>query len=620
MTTKFPFELDHFDNPQPDTSQSQVRTHSQQHGDANDAIEAIQAKVGINLSDDPESLDFKVGALQNVAEALDSAAFQPVSAFATSAQGEKADTAVQPDQLQATASELDGRIDDLEAAQASNAIYVGTWAELSSVAGTFMGQGAFVTTDPGTHTDPVSGATVSNAGQYRWTGSAWEWLRGDVLAEKADKTDARFPIESGVQGIVFAVTGANGEGTWLEANSEDGGPTAQSLELLDDATALLSKIPVNPRNVDGVLAALVGANGEWTWLEANSEDGGPTAESLALLQELLGGSGTYVDSKVAHPVAVKPRSSPIFSKAQSTANSIYWPQFVVDADGSVSLFYSTDHEGVHANSGIWRATAASPLDAFVDAGKVYRDDGGGNQTETPHVWWDERAQEWRMLYQQEGVGTGSQSTLWARADTLAGPWERRGICADWDGRSMGGGHTGYAKRFMYAGSEYMFSLYGGGNVSRFALWRRDDSKPIDSLSWIPDPRQIGRQKHLLRDYGMEVTGTPDATFSSGAIVSSISWKGISGDHFFWKGRLWWIGLIGPSAAGGVVVANQVGVAPVREDLMGLAEKPINITPPAQAWEGEGISDFGCVTVWNDRLFVPYRANGKTGSFGVLEII
>jgi len=200
MTTKFPAELDQFENPRPDTSQATVRTHSQQHGDANDSIEAVQLKVGIDNSSDPESLDFKVGALQNVAENLDSAAFQPASAFATAAQGALATSAVQPAVLDASVDVLDSkidttnaavntRIDGLEAAQSSDAIYAATWAELAASTGSFTGQGAFVTNDSGTHTDPVSGQPVANLGQYRWTGAAWQWLRADMLVEKADKTE-----------------------------------------------------------------------------------------------------------------------------------------------------------------------------------------------------------------------------------------------------------------------------------------------------------------------------------------------------------------------------------------------------------------------------------------------
>ncbi len=70
MTTRFPQELDAFDNPRPDSIQSVVRTHSQQHGDANDAIEALQRKVGTNESTDPDSLDFQMGEVKGFIESI----------------------------------------------------------------------------------------------------------------------------------------------------------------------------------------------------------------------------------------------------------------------------------------------------------------------------------------------------------------------------------------------------------------------------------------------------------------------------------------------------------------------------------------------------------------------
>ncbi|GAB3053986.1 SGNH/GDSL hydrolase family protein [Stenotrophomonas tumulicola] len=176
MTTKFPEALDTFDNPSPDSSQAAVRTHSAQHSDANDALEALQAKVGVDLSEDPESLDFKLGALENLTDGLGSAAFQPVASFASSAQGLRADSAVQPAILQAAADELQGQIDSLVDGQQTSAIYADTLEDLQAVVGTYVGQGAFVNNGDGT-------------GQYIWDGAAWQFSRADVLTQKADLSD-----------------------------------------------------------------------------------------------------------------------------------------------------------------------------------------------------------------------------------------------------------------------------------------------------------------------------------------------------------------------------------------------------------------------------------------------
>ena len=61
MTTNFPSSLDNFTNPaSTDLMNSVTVPHNEQHANANDAIEALQAKVGINSSADTNSLDYKV--------------------------------------------------------------------------------------------------------------------------------------------------------------------------------------------------------------------------------------------------------------------------------------------------------------------------------------------------------------------------------------------------------------------------------------------------------------------------------------------------------------------------------------------------------------------------------
>ncbi len=64
MATTFPEELDSFLNPQPTDSVAAV-SHAAQHADANDAIEALQAKLGVDNSLDANSIDYRVRALEN---------------------------------------------------------------------------------------------------------------------------------------------------------------------------------------------------------------------------------------------------------------------------------------------------------------------------------------------------------------------------------------------------------------------------------------------------------------------------------------------------------------------------------------------------------------------------
>ena len=63
MATNFPADLDVLVNPQPNDSVLAV-PHAKQHADANDAIEALETKVGKTNDTNPNSLDFKVRTLE----------------------------------------------------------------------------------------------------------------------------------------------------------------------------------------------------------------------------------------------------------------------------------------------------------------------------------------------------------------------------------------------------------------------------------------------------------------------------------------------------------------------------------------------------------------------------
>jgi hypothetical protein len=64
MATNFPEDLDSFTNPQ-STDSVAIVSHSEQHSNANDAIEALEAKVGKDNSTDPASLDYRVSTLES---------------------------------------------------------------------------------------------------------------------------------------------------------------------------------------------------------------------------------------------------------------------------------------------------------------------------------------------------------------------------------------------------------------------------------------------------------------------------------------------------------------------------------------------------------------------------
>ena len=63
MATSFPGSQDSFTNPSSGSSLSSP-SHAQQHADVNDAVEALQAKVGVDSSTVSSSLDYRVAALE----------------------------------------------------------------------------------------------------------------------------------------------------------------------------------------------------------------------------------------------------------------------------------------------------------------------------------------------------------------------------------------------------------------------------------------------------------------------------------------------------------------------------------------------------------------------------
>ena len=63
MATNFPNSLDTLTNPNSTDSLSNP-SHSEQHINLNDAVEAIEAKIGANGSNDSNSIQYKVAAIQ----------------------------------------------------------------------------------------------------------------------------------------------------------------------------------------------------------------------------------------------------------------------------------------------------------------------------------------------------------------------------------------------------------------------------------------------------------------------------------------------------------------------------------------------------------------------------
>jgi hypothetical protein len=71
MTTNFPSSLDDFTNPTAqDSLNSDTVPHADQHANLNDAVEALEAKVGADSSAVTTSIDYKVSTLESQVDNL----------------------------------------------------------------------------------------------------------------------------------------------------------------------------------------------------------------------------------------------------------------------------------------------------------------------------------------------------------------------------------------------------------------------------------------------------------------------------------------------------------------------------------------------------------------------
>jgi hypothetical protein len=382
--------------------------------------------------------------------------------------------------------------------------------------------------------------------------------------------------------------------TWL-GTTADGGPTTYAITKLEDAG-------IGGGAVDSV-------NGQTGTVVLDAADVGAVAVGDIPNPPPIALNSAWGSDR-GYPRLTKPLASPVLTFADQSAASLYWPCLVdLTASGGsgVALVYSTDHDA--GAGGIYRANAASPLGTYTDAGLIYQDTAGGDQTETPSVVWNEATSLYHVYYQQEGAvpgKVGSQVSLLATTPTLtSGSFTRVGIVADMVSTvEPGDGHTGYFKPFRYGASWYAWSLYGGTTHARVGMWQSRDG-----IAWQQHGVRVGWQGPLIDT----VTGYDTYWRSSlfGGVV------------ILWHGQPWWIGRASDAAAGGAINPAGVYTAPLRPDLRGFAARPIEVTPAAQAWEGVGITYLGNALMWDGRVFLPYRAgddNTTNAAFGVMEVV
>ncbi|MFM4444833.1 hypothetical protein AB8T15_26090, partial [Klebsiella pneumoniae] len=347
--------------------------------------------------------------------------------------------------------------------------------------------------------------------------------------------------------VAIALTFAEGSRSWLEADY-DGAPTEHSAKLIGKAVNI-GDSPVSDKNV---AIALTFAEGSRSWLEADY-DGGPTEYAAEKIAEAITGSLPASESQTV-PLSTAPDgtdreyptfkrlSAPIIQFSQQSAPTVYWPWLVnKSAWGGTgfALFYSTDHSATHDPSGIFLFEADDITGPWVNRGKIYRDDAGGWQTETPSVIYDPVSNKVLMYYQQAGVpgAIGQQQTCLATADPAdLTAWTRVGVVLDKEFLEQpGDGHCGYFRPFSYNGQLFGYSLYGGTNYSNAALWTSDDG----GYTWQRDGRLIGWMQDKCRHLAAALNAEPQ----------DVLLTMYEGDVLNWRGKPWWVGVSGKAQSG-----------------------------------------------------------------------
>lgn len=313
-----------------------------------------------------------------------------------------------------------------------------------------------------------------------------------------------------------------------------------------------------------------------------------------------------------YPTLARPLTEPVLTTADAIVDKLYWPSFVYvgGVPGAVkdwALLYSSDHEGIHADSGLFIVWADDPLDAATYSAAIllYRDDVSGNQTETP--WPIVHGGKLFVYYQQNNVtgSVGDQVSSLVVFDDLGDAPTRYPAVIDVEDTETlplgnDGYHCGYFTCIIYNGQWYGWSLFGGTKASGGIGW-----SSYDGINWYPDPDVLG--------FGAEwLVSIPDATKD---------WIVQRPRLIEWRGKWWALFLIGPMTSGLGAAPFEIYAAPLAPDLLTLIGQPIRIHPDTyQEWEQDQIDFIGAPFEYNGRLYVTYRAGDTVVSTGIMEVV
>lgn len=237
-------------------------------------------------------------------------------------------------------------------------------------------------------------------------------------------------------------------------------------------------------------------------------------------------------------------------------STIYWPWVVAtegvvtDPLGAYYLYWSTDHDA--GAGGVGMAYADSPLGPWTVHGMVYQDTVEGAQTETPTVI-ARGPGDLVMFYHNTFSGLGNQTTCWATSSNGV-TWTRQGYAMNWPSANLpGDGHTGYAKVYPHAYGYIAYTLFGGGDYPRQAIWYSVDG----GRRWVLDRR--------LFVNGIDWTGDNSYRLNMSVTV------------FPWKGSPWGFYAMKTPSSGGVGPADvKYYLGKLREDMRGFTSQPYEV--------------------------------------------
>ncbi|KAA8750115.1 hypothetical protein [Paenibacillus sp. UASWS1643] len=296
------------------------------------------------------------------------------------------------------------------------------------------------------------------------------------------------------------------------------------------------------------------------------------------------------------PKFVKLEGDPIYTAAKAQTGSIYWfrpievGHLIPNAKGRFYATYSTNH---NARGGIGLAYANDPKGPWIRHGEVYVDTVEGNSTETPFVMWNETEKLFFMYYQQSGLGINQSTALATSTDMIT--WTRVGLLLDKPPNFPGDGHTGYFAVFRTAEKWYGFSVMGGGDFGRKAMWVSHNGR-----QWLCDPRMM--------------LGGNDATLNS-----TENFSRSNAGLFVYRGQTWWLGMLSAYASGGVTTVARPAIALISDDWRTLKDKPKLIMDiPTLPWETTNMQSM-TVAVFDGTIYVYYNTDNNVGLAYSVEV-